>query len=65
MFWSTIPGIESKAGRFRLLTLIVFVGGLGRLIGLLLTGLTITLKAESQHTLVGTPTSRIAQTLAR
>jgi hypothetical protein len=38
-FWSTIPGIEQKTGRFRLLTLLVFIGGLGRLIGLLLTGI--------------------------
>ncbi len=38
-FWSTIPGIEAKTGRFRLLTLLVLIGGLGRLIGLLLTGI--------------------------
>lgn len=38
-FWSTIPGIEAKTGRFRLLALLVFVGGLGRLVGLLLTGI--------------------------
>src|SRR3712207_2482724 len=38
-FWSTVPGIEDKAGRFRLLTLLVVIGGLGRLIGLVLTGL--------------------------
>lgn len=37
-FWSTIPGIEQKTGRFRLLTVIVVVGGLGRLLGLLMTG---------------------------
>ncbi len=37
-FWSTIPAIEERTGRFRLLTLIVFIGGLGRLFGLLLTG---------------------------
>ena len=36
-FWSTIPDIENKTGRFRLLTLVVFVGGLGRLLGLVLT----------------------------
>ena len=34
-FWTTLPGIESKAGRFRLLTALVAVGGLGRLIGVL------------------------------
>jgi hypothetical protein len=38
-FWSTIPAIEAKTGRFRLLTLLIFIGGLGRLIGLLLTGI--------------------------
>src|SRR3954468_13011379 len=38
-FWSTIPEIEAKTGRFRLLTLLVVVGGLGRLLGLALTGL--------------------------
>ena len=38
-FWSTLPSIEIRTGRFRLLTLIVVIGGLGRLIGLGLTGL--------------------------
>jgi hypothetical protein len=38
-FWSTLPGIEAKTGRFRLLTLLVAIGGLGRLTGLALTGL--------------------------
>jgi len=38
-FWSTLPAIESKTGRFRLLTLLVVIGGLSRLIGLALTGL--------------------------
>lgn len=38
-FWSTLPGIEIKTGRFRLLTLLVVIGGLSRLIGLALTGL--------------------------
>ena len=38
-FWSTLPTIEIKTGRFRLLTLLVVIGGLGRLIGLALTGL--------------------------
>jgi hypothetical protein len=37
-YWSTVPAIEEKTGRFRLLTLLVFIGGLGRLLGLLLTG---------------------------
>lgn len=39
LFWSTIPAIEDKAGRFQLLTLVVVAGGLGRLTGLLVTGL--------------------------
>jgi hypothetical protein len=38
-FWSAVPRIEEKANRFRLLTLLVVIGGLGRLIGLGLTGL--------------------------
>src|SRR3712207_3933562 len=38
VFWSTVPAIEEKTGRFRLLALLVFIGGLGRLLGLLLTG---------------------------
>lgn len=38
-FWSTLPGIEDKTNRFRLLTLLVVIGGLGRLVGLALTGL--------------------------
>lgn len=37
-FWSTIQGIEAKAARFRLLTLLVFVGGIARLAGLILAG---------------------------
>ncbi len=36
-FWSTIPRIESRGGRFRLLTLLVVIGGLGRLYALLTT----------------------------
>ena len=38
-FWSTLPSIEIHTGRFRLLTMLVVIGGLGRLIGLGLTGL--------------------------
>jgi hypothetical protein len=38
-FWSTVPGIEEKTGRFRLLTVLVVLGGLGRLLGLMLTGI--------------------------
>ncbi|MGI4746733.1 MAG: DUF4345 domain-containing protein [Janthinobacterium lividum] len=37
-FWSTVPRIERQAVRFRLLTAIVVIGGLGRLIGLLTIG---------------------------
>ncbi|CAN5893062.1 DUF4345 domain-containing protein [soil metagenome] len=32
-FWSTVSDIEHKTGQFRLLTTLVFVGGLCRLIG--------------------------------
>jgi hypothetical protein len=38
LFWSTIPRIERQARRFRLLTFIVFVGGLARLGGALTMG---------------------------
>jgi hypothetical protein len=38
-FWSTVPRIEAKTGRFRLLAAIVVLGGLGRLVGLALTGI--------------------------
>jgi len=38
-FWSTLPSIEEKTDRFRFLTLLVVIGGLGRLVGLALTGL--------------------------
>ena len=37
-FWSTVPGIESKTGRIRLLAALVVIGGLSRLLGLVLTG---------------------------
>ena len=37
-FWSTIPRIERQAARFRLLTGLVVIGGLGRLLGLALAG---------------------------
>ena len=39
LFWSGIPSIEDKSGRFQLLTLIVLAGGLGRLAGLGITGI--------------------------
>lgn len=35
-FWSTIPGIERHASRFRLLTGLVVIGGLCRLLGVAL-----------------------------
>ena len=35
-FWSTVPSIELRSPRFRLLTAIVVVGGLARLLGVLL-----------------------------
>jgi hypothetical protein len=38
-FLSTIPRIETRGGRFRLLTAIVIVGGIGRLLSLLAIGL--------------------------
>ena len=38
LFWSCIPAIEGKTGRFQCLTLIVVAGGLARLVGLGLTG---------------------------
>lgn len=38
-FWSTIPAIERHGGRFRLLTLIVFIGGLARLLALAEAGI--------------------------
>lgn len=34
-FWTTIPAIEASTGRFRLLTTLVAIGGLGRLLGVL------------------------------
>lgn len=37
-YWSTIPAIEFRGGRFRLLTAIVFIGGLSRLWSLLAVG---------------------------
>ena len=38
-FWATVPKIEAQGIRFRLLTLLVFTGGLARLAGLFLVGL--------------------------
>ncbi|MCJ2046324.1 DUF4345 domain-containing protein [Methylobacterium sp. J-078] len=39
LFWTCVPGIEAKTTLFRLLTLVVALGGLARLLGLALTGL--------------------------
>jgi hypothetical protein len=38
LFWSTIPQIERRAPRVRILTAIVFVGGLARLGGVIAVG---------------------------
>jgi len=38
-FWSTIPGIERNGAAFRLLTAIVFIGGLARLSDVFIHGL--------------------------
>jgi len=38
-FFSAIPGIERQGARVRLLTLIVVIGGTGRLLGLFLAGM--------------------------
>ena len=38
VFWGTIPGIERRGAIFRALTGIVFIGGLGRLLGVLIVG---------------------------
>jgi len=38
-FWSCVPNIERKTGRFRLLTFLVFIGGLGRAVSLETAGL--------------------------
>jgi len=37
-FWSTVPHIEARGARFKLLGLIVFVGGCARLISLIAVG---------------------------
>ncbi len=37
-FWSTIPRIEDESARFRLMTVLVVMGGLSRLLGLVLRG---------------------------
>ena len=37
-FYSCVPSIEAKGGRFRLLAALVFCGGLARLLSLMITG---------------------------
>jgi len=37
-FWTTIPGVERQSRRFQLLTALVVVGGLGRLVSLIVEG---------------------------
>ncbi len=37
-YWSTVPRIDRKGARFRLLTVLVFVGGLARLAGIVIGG---------------------------
>jgi hypothetical protein len=37
-FWSSVPDIERKGARFRLLASLVFIGGLGRAFSLAATG---------------------------
>lgn len=55
-FWSTIPNIERHAPRFRLLTGIVVIGGLCRLLGLVLGDpLTPAIAAALAMELVATP----------
>jgi len=38
-FWSTVPRIEARGARFRLLTCLVLTGGMARLFGLAVLGL--------------------------
>jgi hypothetical protein len=55
-FWSTIPNIERQASRFRLLTGLVVIGGLCRLLGVLLGDpLTPAIAAALAMELVATP----------
>jgi hypothetical protein len=55
-FWSTIPNIERQAARFRLLTVIVVIGGLCRLFGVALGDpLTPAVAAALVMELVATP----------
>jgi hypothetical protein len=47
VFWSCIPKIEVQTARFRILTLIVFIGGLARLYALAYIGM------PDRHMLIG------------
>jgi len=38
VYWSMIPSIERRGAAFRILTLVVFIGGLGRLGGVFAAG---------------------------
>lgn len=56
LFWTCVPGIQGKALLFRFLTLVVALGGLGRLLGLYLTGVpSVTMLAALAMELVVTP----------
>jgi hypothetical protein len=37
-YWGMIPGIARRGAGFRLLTAVVFVGGVGRVVGVLMNG---------------------------
>jgi Domain of unknown function (DUF4345) len=63
LFWSTTPAMEEKTGRFRLLALLVFIGGLARLLGLVLTGVpSLYMLASLALELVITPVLALWQT---
>ena len=55
-FWGMIPTIERRGAEFRLLTLVVFVGGLGRLFSLAAVGApSLAMKCGLAMELVVTP----------
>ena len=62
LFWSGIPAIERRTGRFQIVTLVVVAGGLGRLAGLLLTGVpSLVMLAALVMELVVTPVACLWQ----
>jgi hypothetical protein len=62
-FWGTIPRIEERTHLFRTLAGIVFVGGLARLLGLLITGVpSLTMLGGLAMELVVTPALCLWQT---